>query len=447
MDNPTPKQQRRLAAQRRRWHNVLLAGIFLLIIVLFAIINLCTKNREFSDTENRSLAQKPAFSLTALADGSYFSGLTDYYNDQFFTRDGWISLKLKEDSLLGRKESGGVYLGKNGYLIGAPDTPDEAALQHTAEAIRQFASQYPDISMQMMLVPGAASILAEYLPNNAPVRNQQQDIADTAALLGDSVRQIDVSNMLSAHAAEDIYYKTDHHWTSLGARYAFEAASASLGISEPVSNYDVYTVATDFEGTLASKSGSHSQTDTVQIFIPQGKDVEYYVTYSDSQEKVCSMYQSACLEDKDKYTVFFGGNHPLLEIRTTANNGRSILIFKDSYANCFIQFLTPYFENIVLIDPRYYYDSVELVMNSYGITDVLFLYSANTFLTDTSLADVLSSGTQPAEMPAASDPVPTGNSAEDSAMDTPESGDSTGGQTVLQPPTQNTGSASDDENG
>lgn len=436
MDNLTPKQRRQKAAQQRRTHNVMLAGIFLLILLVFAIINLCTKTREFSETENRSLAQMPAFSLTSLADGSYFSGITDAFNDQFFARDGWISMKLREDSLLGRKESGGVYLCDNGYLIAAPDTPDEVALQNTASALQQFAAKYPDVKMQTMLIPGASAILKDYLPKNAPVRDQLQDIADATALIGPTIQHIDVSENLSAHAAEYIYYKTDHHWTSLGARYAFEAAGGALGVQNAVT-YDIYTVTTEFEGTLASKSGSHPQMDSIQIYAPQDETLEYYVNYSDSQESVCSMFQSACLEVKDKYTVFFGGNHPMLEVHTTANTGRSILIFKDSYANSFIQFLVPYYDNIILIDPRYYYDNVELIMNNSGITEVLFLYSADTFLTDTALADVLNSGSAqlqenaaeaPAQPAAAQTPSPSPsasaapNSSVEDMPDTTQSG-------------------------
>lgn len=416
MDHLTPKQRQRLASQRRRLHNVLLAGIFLLLVLAAGIVNLCTKTKEFSEAENRSLAQMPAFSWSALQDGSFFAGLTDCYNDQFFARDGWISLKSREERLLGRQESGGVFLGTDGYLIGAPETPDEIAVANTAVAINQFAADHPEVSTRLLAVPGAAAVLSERLPNNAPVRDQMQDLEALFSQLSDQVRVIDVSAMLKRHTSEYIYYKTDHHWTSLGARYAFEAASSAMGI-QPFSNYQVFTVASGFEGTLASKSGSHRQTDYIDIYIPNST-VEYYVVYPDSGEKTCSMYRSDCLTVKDQYTVFFGGNHPLLEIYTTANSGRSLLIFKDSYANSFIQFLTPYYDKIIMIDPRYYYDSVELVMSSYGITDVLFLYSGDTLLKDTSLTDVLSSAAaerarQQAAEPLAITPTDTAQPAVD----------------------------------
>ena len=138
---PRRKKNRRQAAQQRRTHNVLLAGAFLVVVLLFFLINLVTKDREFSETENRNLSQKPSFSLSALVDGSYFSGLTDWYNDQFFARDGWISLKLWEDSHLGRKESGGVYLCENGYLIANPETPNQEVVAKTVDAVNQFAAE------------------------------------------------------------------------------------------------------------------------------------------------------------------------------------------------------------------------------------------------------------------------------------------------------------------
>ena len=113
------------------------------------------------------------------------------------------------------------------------------------------------------------------------------------------------------------------------------------------------------------------------------------MTYADTQKTVCSLYDRAKLAEKNQYEVFFGGNHARVDIRTTADTGRTLLLFKDSYANCLMQFLYPYYDHIILIDPRYYYDNVESVISREQVTDVLFLYNANTYFEDTSLADVL----------------------------------------------------------
>lgn len=386
------KQRRRAAAMRRRMHNVILAAVFLLIIIVFILINLCTKDKTFSETENRNLAQKPGFSVQALADGTFTSGVDNYCNDQFFGRDKWISIKMKAESLLGRKESGGVYLCSNGYLMAEPDPVDETATANTLDAINRFHDAHPELPTTVMVAPSAAVVLTDYLPKNAPVMDQLGYLDAFRQKLGAGISYVNLANPLIAHKDEYIYYKTDHHWTSLGAYYAFQAAQGSLRIENPIADYNIYTVTDSFQGTLTSKSGSYASVDSIDVYEPLGTNVRYYVNYVADGEKICSLYKSECLEDKDKYTVFFGGNHPLVEIQTTANNDRSLLVFKDSYANCFMQFLVPYYEKIIMIDPRYYYDNVEAVLTGYGITDVLYLYSADTIFTDKSLVDVLLSG-------------------------------------------------------
>ena len=109
------------------------------------------------------------------------------------------------------------------------------------------------------------------------------------------------------------------------------------------------------------------------------------------------MFVSSALDTKDKYTVFFGGNHPLVTLKTTANTGKVLLLFKDSYANCFVQFLIPYYDQIVMVDPRYYYDNADQLITQRAVTDVLFLYKDSTFIADTALSDTLNAGLRSAE--------------------------------------------------
>ena len=123
--------------------------------------------------------------------------------------------------------------------------------------------------------------------------------------------------------------------------------------------------------------------------MPKNIEIQYLVSDSDQEEKRPTVYNKSALKQKDKYQVFFGGNHALVDITTANETKDRLLIFKDSYANCFVPFLLPYYNEIVMVDPRYYYDNVEALMSSKGITDVLFLYNMDTFLTDNSIADVL----------------------------------------------------------
>ena len=378
----TPFQvNRRLQAQYLSW-------LLVLTMLLGIGTGILVKDREFSDSENRMLAQFPEISFSSLLDGSFLEGLGDYTADQFPGRDAWITLNLKMNMALGQKEFNGVYLCEDGYLIQIPQEPNWVQAERNLAAAETFAAKYPDLNMVMTVAPNAVTVLSDLLSANAPARDQREDIAWIQGQL-DAVQFCDVTDALAAHSDEYIFYKTDHHWTSLGAKYAFYAMAECMNL-EPIKegDYTAYPVSNTFQGTLSSKSGSHTSTDTVEIYIPHS-GIDYYVTYADTGETISSLYRRSALNEKDHYTVFFGGNHARVDITTTADTGRCLLLFKDSYANCMVQFLFPYYDHITMIDPRYYYDNIDLVVNSESITDVLFLYNADTFLSDTSLADVL----------------------------------------------------------
>ncbi len=379
-------EQQKKRSQRTVTEQGAFLAIFLLLCLLaFALVNALARDREYSAAENRKLAQLPKFSLSALTDGSYFAAWEDYFADQFVGRDTWITLNLQASRLLGAKEAGGVYLCADNYLMEPPAAPDEGALKRNLDAINAFAARHEDLQLCMSVVPNAACVMAEKLPANAPVRDQRQDIQDIAARV-QGVSFLDVTDALTQHADEAIYYRTDHHWTSLGAYYAFSDMAAGLGIEQPWEEYDVFPVTDSFEGTLASKSGCHAVTDVIELYVPKG-NLQYYVTADG--ERTATMYDREKLEEKDQYAVFLGGNDARVDITTTAETGRTLLIFKDSYANCFLQFLLPYYDRIILLDARYYYGDADSVITREGVTDVLFLYNANTFLTDCVLADVL----------------------------------------------------------
>ena len=378
----TPFQvNRRLQAQYLSW-------LLVLTMLLGIGTGILVKDREFSDSENRMLAQFPKISFSSLLDGSFLEGLGDYTADQFPGRDAWITLNLKMNMALGQKEFNGVYLCEDGYLIQIPQEPNWVQAERNLAAAETFAAKYPDLNMVMTVAPNAVTVLSDLLSTNAPARDQREDIAWIQGQL-DAVQFCDVTDALAAHSDEYIFYKTDHHWTSLGAKYAFYAMAECMNL-EPIKegDYTAYPVSNTFQGTLSSKSGSHTSTDTVEIYIPHS-GIDYYVTYADTGENISSLYRRSALNEKDHYTVFFGGNHARVDITTTADTGRCLLLFKDSYANCMVQFLFPYYDHITMIDPRYYYDNIDLVIKSESITDVLFLYNADTFLNDTSLADVL----------------------------------------------------------
>ena len=376
--------------RQRKVQEQLVGIIFILILFLFLIINIIVPNKEKSVQENRMLATKPKFRLSSLISGDYDEKFEAYMDDQFVGRDMWRKLKVAVDRIGGSRLENGVYIGTNGQLLEQIEVADENHLAANIKAIKSFSESQKKIPVRMMLVPDAANVLNHSLPALAKPEDQTQMFSMVRKDLGDSVEWIDVSTELNKHKTEKIYYKTDHHWTTLGAFYAFQAAAPSLGIEGDLSGkYVSHAVSSSFNGMLASKSGVNlGEKEQIDIYVPTEEDTDLIVDYVDEGKRSTSLYDSSKLKEKDQYTVFLGGNSSLLDIRTVSTSTKRLLLVKDSFANSFIPFLTPYYREIVVVDPRYYSGTINDLMDSYRISEVLFLYSGNTFFKDNNISGV-----------------------------------------------------------
>ena len=376
--------------RQRKVQEKLVGIIFILTLFLFLIINVIVPDREKSVQENRMLVTKPKFRLSSLISGDYDEKFEAYMDDQFVGRDMWRKLKVTVDRIGGSRLENGVYIGTNGQLLEQIEVADENHLAANIKAIKSFSESQSKIPVLMMLVPDAANVLNHSLPALAKPEDQTQMFSMVRKDLGDSVEWIDVSTELNKHKTEKIYYKTDHHWTTLGAFYAFQAAAPSLGIEGDLSGkYVSYAVSDSFNGMLASKSGVNlGEKEQIDIYVPTEEDTDLIVDYVDEGKRSTSLYDSSKLKEKDQYTVFLGGNSSLLDIRTVSTSTKRLLLVKDSFANSFIPFLTPYYREIVVVDPRYYSGTINDLMDSYRISEVLFLYSGNTFFKDNNISGV-----------------------------------------------------------
>lgn len=376
--------------RQRKVQEQLVGIIFILTLFLFLIINIIVPNKEKSVQENRMLATKPKFRLSSLISGDYDEKFEAYMDDQFVGRDMWRKLKVTVDRICGSRLENGVYIGRNGQLLEQIEVADENHLAANIKAIKSFSESQKKIPVRMMLVPDAANVLNHSLPALAKPEDQTQMFSMVRKDLGDSVEWIDVSTELNKHKTEKIYYKTDHHWTTLGAFYAFQAAAPSLGIEGDLSGkYVSHAVSNSFNGMLASKSGVNlGEKEQIDIYVPTEEDTDLIIDYVDEGKRSTSLYDSSKLKEKDQYTVFLGGNSSLLDIRTVSTSTKRLLLVKDSFANSFIPFLTPYYREIVVVDPRYYSGTINDLMDSYRISEVLFLYSGNTFFKDNNISGV-----------------------------------------------------------
>ena len=369
----------------------LIGKLFILLLFVFMLVNIAVPDREISEEENRVLETRPSLSMGTVMNGDFMEQWENYQSDQFAGRDFWRSFKVALDRLGGARMENRVYIGKHGQLMEEIEVPDDGQLEANLSAIRQFTEDWPDIRTTVMLIPDAACILSDSLPAFAAVEDQRQLFGVAEQRLGDSVNWVDTVSILNNHTSDKLYYKTDHHWTTQAAFYVFRESASSLGIEGEVGDGFVsYTVSDDFNGVLAAKSGiGLSEKETIDIYAPTQGDDDVVLSYVDEGRKTTSLYDSSKLETRDQYSVFLGGNASVIDIKTVSSSQKRLLVLKDSFANCFIPFLAPYYREIVVVDPRYCSGTMEDIMDTYRITDALVLYSGNTFFTDNHLSGVL----------------------------------------------------------
>lgn len=363
---------------------------FLLCLFSAGLLMLFTPDRAQSESENRPLAQKPVFSLAALADGSYMRDFESYLTDQFPQRDGWVRLRALFATLTGAREQNGVYRTQSGFLLERQTAPDEAQQAEITAAIRGFLKKHGELKSGMILAPNASCLLKDEMPYGLTLPDQQKQLKDAhAQLKGVNLKWVSCLKRFEGADPHTLYYRTDHHWTTRAAFRAFLGLSEAWKLGAKEKDFTFYPVTNDFSGTLASTYGEHRLRDTVEVCIPKHTKGTYTVYYETQGKKTATLFDAEKLEQKNKYEVFLGGNFDKVIITSTADTERTLLVFKDSYANCLLPMLTPYFSKIVVIDPRYFTDSVSAVMDEMTFTHVLFLYNLNTFLEDHSLASAL----------------------------------------------------------
>ncbi len=361
------------------------------LVVFLLMAALILPDRSFSDRENRMLQRMPRFSVESLFSGSWATNIDSYTADQFPFRDLWIGMRSRAQLFLGNYESNGVYYGDDGYLFQLTEAPDSQEEEDRVEGILEFADalQEEEVSVHMLVAPEAANIYKDKLP--AYVTTDEDEILDQLKEdVSDVLAFVDLRKTFRENKTDQLYYRTDHHWTTDGAYAAYQRLASELDLDTSEVTFDSYTVSDNFRGTLASRSGFPvSQPDTIKIYVPE-EEVPYTVYYKEREETTASLYVRSALKTTDQYAVFFGGNDPRIDIETTNVNGKCLLVLKDSYANSLVPFLIPHYEKIIMVDPRYYNDSVYSVIQDESITDVLFLYSSSTFFEEHSLTQVLS---------------------------------------------------------
>lgn len=358
------------------------------MILLFTVFLCVSKKKEFSEQENRYLSSFPEFSWEALKDGDYTADLESYLADHFPCRDFFMGVKTGFELATGSKEINDVYIAKDGYLIEKYQKPT-----NTEKIIRVFNGldeAVTEAEVYLMLVPTASEIYADKLPENAPVGSQIATLTEIYEAV--SCRPVYVAEALEGQkdGEKELYYRTDHHWTSYGAYVAYQEFCKVQGFEAvELSAMEEKTVTEEFKGTIYSKVNDYTREGD-EITIYENPAQKLTVNYTDTGEVTDSLYNYEYLEKKDKYSFFLNNIHPMIEITNeAADTDRELVLIKDSYANCMVPFLVNHYSKIYVIDPRYYKNAVsELVNENTARTDVLLLYNMNTIDTDLGIGGI-----------------------------------------------------------
>ena len=218
------------------------------------------------------------------------------------------------------------------------------------------------------------------LPRYAVLFDEDAVFAEMGAAM-DGYRLVDLREPFAAACAdEQLYYRTDHHWTTAGALLGYQCYRAAAGSAVPAAADYTVERHEGFRGTLYSKVlDPDAAVDAVELYRWDG-DTALTVTYDNADHAGC--YDLQKLAQKDMYEVFFGGNWPMVRITGGAENGRRLLVLKDSYANALLPFAAADYEMIAAVDLRYYLGSLTELIQTEGITDVLVLYSTSAFMSE-----------------------------------------------------------------
>lgn len=344
-------------------------------IFIVPIVTLTTPDKNVSEIENKILTSFPEISFEGIKSKRFMKNFDEYTSDQFPLRTNFIEVKNFYNYLLGSREFRNIYIGKDNKLMEKFVFNKDIMDKNISQAINlsEFLEDNYNIKSKLAIIPTSIAFYKDLLPFYATSDNQ----LDTLNYINNTLYSSSLDfytpyNILQSNKEKYIYFNTDHHWTQLGAKLAYEDMY-NINISDK--SYKKIT--DDFYGTYYSK-----------VLLPQVKgDIIYaYKDFNnfniniDLSNNFNTLYDNTKLKGKNKYQYFLHGDPAIGVIEGNKNSNKEILVFKDSYAHSFIPFLTSNYKKIHIIDPRYY----NLNLNDYlkennNISEVLFINNIQTF--------------------------------------------------------------------
>lgn len=375
----------------------LMIALFSIVLLAVPIATFAMPKQTFSENENRTLATFPELTnkkgefkwdyLTVRDKNSFMDDFEVYFGDHLVGRETWVQAKNKLEALIGKQEINGIYTIDD-QMIQVFTEYDEVSVSESIDAMNTFAANHPDLPCSIMLSPTVQEFYLSKMPAYNGYLSQKNFIENVYKQM-DNFTTIDCLSFMSEHKDDYLFYRTDHHWTSLGAYYAYCSAAKSLGYSAySLNDFNIETASSDFRGTLFSKTLDHSiNPDSIDYYHLKNNAPEITMTvFTGAEEKVYdSLYVRDYLDVKDKYSSFTGSNQPIINIDTNIENGKKLLLVKDSYAHSLVPFLANHYEKITMVDMRYIRGDLNNYINIGEYNQALFMFNATSFSTDETL--------------------------------------------------------------
>lgn len=374
-------------------HAIMTVVSFVFLLCFTAIAFWLIPDKTFSARENRALQTLPQMSVQAFLLGDLSSAYNDYYADQFVARDLLVGLKGRLELLVAKRENNGILLGSNGQLAkrlfltarrngnAAEDSDliDAQHLKNAAAGINRAASN-AEVPFAVFLTGRTLDVAASSF--SYPTEESEQMLEILRTNLQEAAGYLDLVPAYRARyeSGEYVYYRTDHHWTTLGAYYAYCDIMKAFGMENdiiPTENFEKETVSSNFYGTFAAKSGFHFvPPDSIELWLLGNE--ESFLVVADGNPLQEGFYNRAHLEGNDQYSVFLDGTHDVVTVTKKDGTDRpKLAIFKDSFANSVAPFLAQHFDLVLynLSSPRTDYTDVTAYTKACGADAALVLYT------------------------------------------------------------------------
>ncbi len=376
----------------KKTNDIFLCLLSILITFVFLFVLLIGNDNLISEKEKRALQGKPTLSFTNIISGKYFSELSDFCSDQFPMRDTLTTASTLGNILLRRSENNGIIFAKNGFLIPRQDYKDLDTLQKNCNSISEFINKNNSngTPSYILLAPRSIDVNSNQLPSLYPkdINSDVYDIFNRIIPKKYSIQTTSLFKDISNN--ENVWYRTDHHWTTTGAYYVYKELGKKLQYTPKSKEFfNIEIVSTDFLGSSYSSSGLNSvpHPDTIELY-RYDNDEKILINEPTINKTRYGFYDFSALRKSDKYCVFLGGNTDVLEIRALSKRKPKLLLIKDSFANSIIPFLSIHFD-IDVVDLRYYKGSIKKYISNNNFDYILLLYGIDTLSTDISCSYIL----------------------------------------------------------